>query len=196
MTDAQDRSGPGTTPETAAYEVRIGRDWSSLKLLVGALVMAGVGVLIPDLWVSVVWIGVLLLFAVVFAVRMLRRPLALRVDAEGVTLGSVQAFGSAKVTARESWDDLAAVVLFYRSSGALPKVRCIGLMRLDDQSDAAPDTRSDGRPDGQPDATFAHVPADVVQRSLMITGWRLDRRRLADVIEAHAPDVDLLDLGG
>jgi hypothetical protein len=65
-------------------------------------------------------------------------------------------------------------------------------MRLDDQSGAAPDAR----PDARPDATFAHVPADVVQRSLMITGWRLDRRRLADAIAAHAPDVDLLDLGG
>jgi hypothetical protein len=192
VTDAPDRSGPGTTPETTVYEVRIGRDLSSLKLLVGALVMAGVGFLFPDLWVKVVWIGVLVLFAAVFAIRMLRRPLALRVDAEGVTLGSVQAFGSAKITARESWDDLAAVVLFGRSSGALPKVRCIGLMRLDDQSGAAPDAR----PDARPDATFAHVPADVVQRSLMITGWRLDRRRLADAIAAHAPDVDLLDLGG
>jgi hypothetical protein len=45
-------------------------------------------------------------------------------------------------------------------------------------------------------ALFPHVPPIVLAHSLHISGWRLDRHRLAATIAAHAPEIDLVDLGG
>jgi hypothetical protein len=113
----ESEDGARPSPDGAGmYEVRCGWKWSFARLLIGAAVLAVVGVLTPERWVSVIWVEVCVVAAAVVLAHIVRRPLALRVNHTGVTLGSTATFGPRRVTAQTAWPRVAAIVLFHRST--------------------------------------------------------------------------------
>jgi hypothetical protein len=118
-----------------------------------------------------------------------RRTTAFRADQAGITLGAVPD----KLTVRRGsrlfipWADIERIILYPvhpRGRGGRAVVRCIGVQR---------------RPTAEPlqwgneQAPGCPVPRVPAWATRTITGWRLDRSRLAAVIAAVAPDVAILD---
>lgn len=118
-----------------------------------------------------------------------RRTTAFRADQAGITLGAVPD----KLTVRRGsrlfipWADVERIILYPvhpRGRGGRAVVRCIGVQR---------------RPTAEPlqwgneQAPGCPVPRVPAWATRTITGWRLDRSRLAAVIVAVAPDVAILD---
>jgi hypothetical protein len=116
-----------------------------------------------------------------------RRTTAFRADEAGVTLGAVPD----KLTVRRGsrlfipWADVERIVLYpVRPRGSGATVRCVGVQR---RATAAP-LRWGNEP--APGCPVPRVPAWATR---VITGWRLDRDRLAAVTAAVAPTVTILD---
>ncbi len=118
-----------------------------------------------------------------------RRTMALRADQAGITLGAVPD----KLTARHGsrlfipWPDVERIILYRvhpRGRGGHVTVRCIGVQR---RAGAAP-LRWGNEP--APGCPVPRVPAWATRT---ITGWRLDRDRLAAVLAAVAPGIPFLD---
>jgi hypothetical protein len=118
-----------------------------------------------------------------------RRTTAFRADQAGITLGAVPD----KLTVRRGsrlfipWTDVERIILYPvhpRGRGGPAAVQCIGIQR---RAAAEPLRWGNERAPGCP---VARVPAWATR---MITGWRLDRSRLAAVTAAVAPDVPILD---
>jgi hypothetical protein len=119
-----------------------------------------------------------------------RRTTAFRADQAGITLGAVPD----KLTVHRGsrlfipWPDVERIILYRvhrRGHGHIP-VPCIGVQR---RATAAP-LRWGNEP--APGCPVARVPAWATRT---ITGWRLDRDRLAAVLAAMAPGVPILDTG-
>ncbi len=118
-----------------------------------------------------------------------RRTTAFRADEAGITLGAVPD----KLTVRRGsrlfipWADVERIVLYPvhpRVPGARAAVRCVGVQRR-----AAAEPLQWGN-EPAPGCPVPRVPAWATR---MITGWRLDRARLAAVTAAVAPGVPILD---
>jgi hypothetical protein len=118
-----------------------------------------------------------------------RRTTAFRADQAGITLGAVPD----KLTVRRGsrlfipWADVERIVLYPvhpRGRGGRAAVRCIGVQR---RATAEPLQWGNEQAPGCP------VPRVPAWATRMITGWRLDRSRLAAVTAAVAPDVPILD---
>jgi hypothetical protein len=118
-----------------------------------------------------------------------RRKVALRLDRSGVTLGAVPD----KLTVRRGsplfipWADVERIVLYPDYSGGHGKrtaVQCIGIQR---HAGAAPLLWGNEQAPGCP------VPRVATWATRRITGWRLDRSRLAAVTAEVAPGVSILD---
>lgn len=144
---------------------------------------AGLGVFIAGLC------GLLLLWK---ASTLIRRRTALRVDAEGITLGMAPPWPAA-YTATVPWGDITGVVLWTQDLGR-GKVRHIGLSRVD----GAPDLiGSTGGP--LADAPAAEIPAGVPRNvaadSRPVAGWRLDAEALRAAVAAHGRGVAVRELG-
>jgi hypothetical protein len=118
-----------------------------------------------------------------------RRTTAFRADQAGITLGAVPD----KLTVRRGsrlfipWADVERIIIYPvrpRARGGRAVARCIGVQR---------------RPTAEPlrwgneQAPGCPVPRVPAWATRMITGWRLDRPRLAVVIGVVAPDVAILD---
>lgn len=120
-----------------------------------------------------------------------RRAMAFRADPAGITLGAVPD----KLTVHRGsrlfipWPDVDRIILYRvhpRGRGAHVMVPCIGVQR---RAKAAP-LRWGNEP--APGCPVPRVPAWATRT---ITGWRLDRDRLAAVLAAVAPSVPILDTG-
>ncbi len=118
-----------------------------------------------------------------------RRTTAFRADQAGITLGAVPD----KLTVRRGsrlfipWADAERIIIYPvrpRGRGGRAVVRCIGVQRRP----AAEPLRW-----GNEQAPGCPVPRVPAWATRMITGWRLDRPRLAAVIAVVAPDVAILD---
>lgn len=118
-----------------------------------------------------------------------RRTTAFRADEAGITLGAVPD----KLTVRRGsrlflpWADVERIVLYQvhpRGRGARGTLRCVGVQR---RAGSAP-LRWGNEP--APGCPVPRVPAWATR---VITGWRLDRDRLAAVTAAAAPTVSILD---
>jgi len=118
-----------------------------------------------------------------------RRTTAFRADQAGITLGAVPD----KLTVRRGsrlfipWADVERIILYPvhpRGRGRHAVVQCIGVQR-----------RATAEPLqwGNEQALGCPVPWVPAWATRMITGWRLDRSRLAVVTTAVAPDVAILD---
>lgn len=118
-----------------------------------------------------------------------RRTTAFRADQAGITLGTVPD----KLTVRRGsrlfipWADVERIILYPvhpRGRGGRGAVRCIGVQR-----------RATTEPLrwGNEQAPGCPVPRVPAWATRPVTGWRLDRSRLAAVTAAVAPDVAILD---
>jgi hypothetical protein len=119
----------------------------------------------------------------------IRRTTAFRADQAGITLGAVPD----KLTVRRGsrllipWPDVERIILYRvqsRRRGRRITVPCIGVQR---RATAEP-LRWGNEP--APGCPVPRVPAWATRT---ITGWRLDRDRLAAVLAAVAPGVPVLD---
>jgi hypothetical protein len=118
-----------------------------------------------------------------------RRTTAFRADQAGITLGAVPD----KLTVRRGsrlfipWADVERIILYPvhpRGPGGRAAVQCIGVQR---RATAEPLRWGNEQAPGCP------VPRVPAWATRMVTGWRLDRSRLAVVTAAVAPDVPILD---
>jgi hypothetical protein len=118
-----------------------------------------------------------------------RRTTAFRADQAGITLGTVPD----RLTVRRGsrlfipWADIERIILYPvhpRGRGGRAVVQCIGVQR---RASAEPLRWGNEQAPGCP------VPGVPAWATRMITGWRLDRSRLAAVTAAVAPDVPILD---
>lgn len=115
-----------------------------------------------------------------------RRTTAFRADRAGITLGAVPD----KLTVRRGsrpfipWADVERIILYPVHPRGRGAVLCIGVQR---RATAQPLQWGNEQAPGCP------VPRVPAWATRMITGWRLDRSRLAAVTAAVAPDVAILD---
>jgi hypothetical protein len=117
-----------------------------------------------------------------------RRAVAFRADHAGVTLTAVPG----KLSRRGSavfmpWADVEQIVLYRvypRGRGGYAQAWCIGIQR---REGAPALSRGNGQAPGCP---VPGVAAGVTRR---ITGWHLDRDRLAAVIAAVAPGIPIIE---
>jgi hypothetical protein len=118
-----------------------------------------------------------------------RRTTAFRADQAGITLGTVPD----KLTVRRGsrlfipWADVERIILYPvhpRGRGGRAAVQSIGVQRR---------ARAEPLRWGNEQAPGCPVPRVPVWATRTITGWRLDRARLAAVTAAVAPDVAILD---
>lgn len=127
---------------------------------------------------------------VAYVVGLLRGKLALRVDAEGITVGRsplVRELPGRTVP----WADVVSVVLFIQKASSTT-VTYVGVQRREG-FDHLP---------GSPGATalkmskrlLPSIPVDVLATCVAVNGWRLDEESLAKTIELVTPSVPLLDV--
>jgi hypothetical protein len=115
-----------------------------------------------------------------------RRTTAFRADRAGITLGAVPD----KLTVRRGarlfipWADVERIILYPVHPRGRGAVLCIGVQR---RATAQPLQWGNEQAPGCP------VPRVPAWATRMISGWRLDRSRLAAVAAAVAPDVAILD---
>jgi len=154
------------------YEARHG---PTPLLVLAALAFLAAGLVLPDLPI-LLRIGVLVLGAGgawVTLSALIRRGLAFKVDAAGVTLGAIP---DALIRSHEvfvPWSDIDAIVLWAQSNG-YTKMRYIGLQRRDGLP-PLPGSLT-GRTGRALIRMFSPVPEQVAQASRPATTWRLDTR--------------------
>ena len=122
---------------------------------------------------------------------LLRRGVAFRVDATGVTLGGPPRWNSASVMV--PWADVMGVVLWHqlRADGSL--LPYVGLQRRPGLPPLPETTWGQAQP--VTGALASDVPADVVSASRPVHGWRLERRSLVHAVAHFAPGVPVQDHG-
>lgn len=118
-----------------------------------------------------------------------RRTIAFRVDDEGIMLGAVPD----KLTVRRGsalfipWPDVERIILYQaysRGTGGRAAAQCVGVERRA----SAPPLRW-----GNEQAPGCPVPGVAAWATRRITGWQLDRDRLAAATAVAAPGVPILD---
>jgi hypothetical protein len=119
-----------------------------------------------------------------------RRTIAFRADHEGILLGAVPD----KLSVRRGsalfipWADVERILLYPaypRGPARRAAVQCIGVQR---RAAAAPLRWGNEQAPGCP------VPRVAAWATRKITGWRLDRGRLAAVVAAVAPGIPILEI--
>jgi len=119
------------------------------------------------------------------------RRVALRVDAQGITLGGVPPRYRQK-TVVVPWADIEKVVLWKQAVLAGQSMPYVGLVRR-------PDAPALAGPAGQQVARGVagafHVPvsAETLSASRGVNGWRLDKPRFVAAVKRFAPDVQIDD---
>jgi hypothetical protein len=125
----------------------------------------------------------------VFVYAAARRAVAFRADHEGITLGAVPG----ELTRRRRpavfvpWADVEQIVFYPvhpNGRGRYAQARCIGIRRRE----GAPALSQ-----GNEQAPGCPVPGVAAGATCRITGWRLDRERLAAVTAAVAPGIPIVD---
>jgi hypothetical protein len=178
-------------PDMGYYEERYRLTGSAALGLAASLLAIGLGLL----WdTQVIFAVVAVLGAAVAAlgggvVHAARRAVAFRADYEGITLGTVPSklpFGRSAVFV--PWADVEQIILYRHKWGGvvLREERCIGIRRRE----GAPPL-----PRGNEQAPGCPVPGVAAGASRKVTGWRLDRERLAAVTAAVAPGIPIIEAG-
>ena len=135
--------------------------------------------------------GVLIAIPAVLALA--RRPVALRADHTGITLGSAGKPDSPRRLLGHRpavfvpWADVEQIILYTGyQGGAGDPVPCLGIRRRE----GAP-----ALPSGNEQAPFCPAPGVAAGATRPIKGWRLDRERLAAMTAAVAPGIPIVEVG-
>ncbi|WP_028935612.1 hypothetical protein [Pseudonocardia spinosispora] len=127
---------------------------------------------------------------VAYALGLMRGKLALRVDAEGITVGRsplVRELPGRTVP----WADVISVALFVQKTSN-SATTYVGVQR---REGLAPLPGSPGATAMKMSkALLPGIPADVLATSVPVNGWRLDEERLTRTLALVAPSVTLLDV--
>ena len=180
-------------PDLGCYEERYRLTGSAALSLAASLLAIGLGLL----WHTQLIIGVIAVLLAVLAAlgggvfSAARRAVAFRADHTGITLGAVPGRlpprrGSAVFV---PWADVEQIVLYPahpRGRGGYAQAPCIGIQRRE----GAP-----ALPQGSGQAPGCPVPGVAAGATRRITGWHLDRERLAAVAAAVAPGIRIIDAG-
>jgi hypothetical protein len=188
--DPEDAEGP----VVASYEERYRLTGRAAVGLAASLLLIGLGFL----WHSpMIFLPIGLILAAFIAqgagvIDLARRTVAFRADHEGIMLGAVPD----KLTVRRGsalfipWADVEGIVVYPAYSrgpgGRGAAEQCVGIQR---RAAAGPLLWGNEQAPGCP------VPGVATWATRRITGWRLDRDRLAAVAAAAAPGTAILDAG-
>jgi hypothetical protein len=181
-------------PDPGCYEERYRLTGSAALGLAASLLALGLGLLWhPQVFIVIAAVLVAALIQAeggpVFVYAAARRAVAFRADHEGITLGAVPD----KLTRRRRaavfvpWADVEQVVLYPAypgGRGRYAQARCIGIRRRE----GAPALSQ-----GNEQAPGCPVPGIAAGATRRVTGWRLDRERLAAVTAAVAPGIPIVD---
>ncbi|MFD7873518.1 hypothetical protein ACFV5G_05205 [Streptomyces sp. NPDC059766] len=178
--------------EAPVYEVLYGFDRRTTSVLAISALFS-VLLLVPsvDMPLGLRIVGILLFGGggLIMAAGALTRKTAFRVDATGILLGGSPVRYRA-TTAHVPWQDITAVVLWQQPvpHSVLPWV---GVARRE----GAPPLPGSGqghiaRSIGE---ALTPVPAELLVASRAMTGWRLDRSRLAAAVEYFAPGIQVVE---
>jgi hypothetical protein len=117
------------------------------------------------------------------------RQVALRLDAEGITLGGTPPRYRSG-TRLVPWSEIDGVVLWRQHLPRGASMRYVGIVR---RPDAPPLAGQRAAAVGRVAASILTpgVPADVVMASRAVNGWRLDETRLAAAVHHFAPGVTI-----
>jgi hypothetical protein len=180
-------------PDLACYEERYRLTGGAALGLAASLLAVGLGLLWHTPVIFDLVAPVLAALTVTLpgggVIDAARRMTAFRADYAGITLGAVPGRlpgrGPAVVI---PWVDVERIILYPvhpRGQGRSAQAQCIGVQRRQD----APDL-----PRGSEQAPGCPVPGVAAGASRRITGWRLDRERLAAVTAAVAPGIQVIDV--
>jgi len=174
-------------PNPGCYEERYRLTGIAALVLASGLLAVGLGFVWHEQVIFTI-IGVVLAIVAtmgggVFAAA--RRMIAFRADQAGIILGAQPGrHGSAVFTA---WEDVEQIILYPvhpRGQGRSAQVQCIGIKR---RQGAAALSRGNEQAPGCP------VPGVAAGATRRITGWLLDRERLAAVTALAAPGISIVD---
>lgn len=177
------------SPDMGSYEERyrltrrakLGLAASLLALVIGVLAHGALPVLVTFLVIA----GITALPAVIGPAS---RKIAFRADHAGITLGADPQdswpFGRDPAVF-VSWADVEQIIIYPRPGyPADGRAQCIGIQRRP----TAPDLSEDNEP-----TPGCPVPRVITGTTRSITGWQLDRDRLAAVTASVAPGVPIID---
>lgn len=168
-------------PDPGRYEERY-RLTRAAQVLVGALLSVGLGLLRHQ---PLIFAALTVLFAIPAVLARARRPVALRADHAGITLGSERLLPR-RPAVFIPWADIEQIILYpgYTSSGN--QAQYIGVQRRED---------TPALPYGNEQAPWCPVPGVATGATQRIKNWRLDRERLAAVTAAVAPGIAVIEAG-
>ena len=179
-------------PDPGSYEERYRLAGDVGWTLFGTLVFAGLG----SVWhTSVIYTVFALVVAAVAAraggvLAAARRAVAFRTDYAGITLGAVPGqLGSRRPAVFVPWENVEQIVLYQAGPGSRGRSAPVSSIGIQRRAGAPPLARGNEQAPGCP------VPRVAAGASRRITGWRLDRDRLAAVTAAVAPGVPVVDAG-
>ena len=177
-------------PDPGSYEERYRLAGDVGWKLFGVLVFAG----LSPVWHTSVIYTVFALVAVALAAQAggvyaaARQAVAFRTDYAGITLGAVPGLlGSRGRAVFVPWADVEEIVLYRARPGGRGAVRAVQHIGIRRRPSALPLAWGTEQAHGCP------LPGVAVGVSRRITGWRLDRDRLAAVTAAVAPGVPIID---
>lgn len=180
----------GDMETSGVYVARYGPNLKNGAMLAGSVLFASASIVLDvPLHIRVlggVLFGAGALMALLF---MVDRRVALRVDAEGITLaGGLPRYNANLLSV--PWAEIRAVVLWKQHSAVNSPYLGLKL-----HSDSATLRADSGRGRIALEYLAPHVPFEVARFSRPVNGWRLDRERLASSVAHFAPDVHIIDLG-
>ena len=174
-------------PDPGCYEERYRIGAGAAVGLFTGLMTFGLAFLTVAPWVAGIVIAAAFL-ALLGPGLAVRRMIAFRADYAGVTLGAVPG-----LILRQSpavfvpWADVEKIIFYPAGPGeqdANDQVQCLGVQRRD---------RSPALPERNEQAPGCPVPRVAAGATRRLSGWRLDRDRLAAVAAAVAPGVPIVD---
>ena len=177
-------------PDVACYEERYRLTGGAALGLAAGLLSIGLGFL----WHTPVVFAVLAVVLVALTITIpgggvidaARRVTAFRADHAGITLGVVPGKLSGRGPAVFiPWADVERIVVYpVARRGQVTQAQCLGVQRREGAL---------ALPRGNEQAPGCPVPGVAAGASRQITGWRLDRERLAAVTAAVAPGIAIVD---
>lgn len=175
-------------PDPGCYEERCRLTGGAALVLAAVLLAVGLGFVVhAQAILAVIWL-VLGTVAIRGAVRVFaaaRRRIAFRADQAGITLGALP--GGEGPAVFIPWGDVEQIILYPvhpRGPGRYAQVRCIGIKRREGAAALS---------QGNEQAPGCPVPGVAAGATRRITGWRLDRERLAVATALAAPGVPIVD---